>query len=45
MIPFDQDVSDSGITGAPVDEGHSAAIREVARLAISLESGFQPEKS
>ena len=44
MIPFDQDVSDSGITGAPVDEGHSAAIREVARLVTSLESGFQPEK-
>jgi CO dehydrogenase maturation factor len=43
MIPFDKDVSDSGITGAPVDERHSAAIREVARLAALVESGFQPQ--
>jgi CO dehydrogenase maturation factor len=44
MIPFDQDVSDSGITGTPVDEGHSLAIREIARLAVLLESGFQLKK-
>lgn len=44
IIPFDQDVSDSGISGTPLDEGHSAAIHEIARLATSLESGFQPEK-
>ena len=44
MIPFDQGVSDNGITGVPVDEGRSAAIREVSRLAAFLESGSQPEK-
>jgi CO dehydrogenase maturation factor len=41
MIPFDQEVSDNGITGAPVDGEHSCAIREVARLAAALESGPQ----
>jgi CO dehydrogenase maturation factor len=45
MIPFDHQVSESGITGAPVDEEHSGAIREVARIATVLESGSQPEKS
>jgi CO dehydrogenase maturation factor len=44
MIPFDEGVSDNGITGAPVDEGHSAAIHEVSRLAALLEYGYQPEK-
>ena len=44
MIPFDQNVSDSGITGVPVDEGHSLAIREIARLTALLESGFQLKK-
>jgi CO dehydrogenase maturation factor len=44
MIPFDQLVSDSGITGAPVDEGHSPAMREVERLAGSLEAGFRPKE-
>jgi CO dehydrogenase maturation factor len=43
MIPFDQDVSDSGITGTPVDEGNSPAIREVSRLASVLEDFFQKE--
>ena len=43
MIPFDRDVSDSGITGTPVDAGNSPAIREVSRLADSLGSGFRPE--
>ena len=40
MIPFDQGVFDNGITGAPVDEEQSAAIREIARIAgnISTES-------
>ena len=37
MVPFDQDVSDSGITGAPVDGEHSAAVQEVTVLAGSLE--------
>jgi CO dehydrogenase maturation factor len=37
MIPYDQGVSDNGITGAAVDEEHSAAILAVARLADSLE--------
>jgi CO dehydrogenase maturation factor len=41
MIPYDQDVSDSGVTGSPFDEGHSAAIHEVARLVVLLESGSQ----
>lgn len=45
MIPFDQEVSDSGMTGAPLDESHSAAIREIARLGGSLESGLLPGKS
>ncbi|MFA5267012.1 MAG: AAA family ATPase [Methanoregula sp.] len=44
MIPFDQDVSDNGITGSPIDEGHSAAILAVAGLAASLESGNEPDK-
>jgi CO dehydrogenase maturation factor len=44
MIPFDQDVSDSGITGVPIDEEHSAAVHAVAVLAGSLESGSRPEK-
>jgi CO dehydrogenase maturation factor len=44
MIPFDQDVSDSGVTGSSVDEGHSAAIHEIARLAALLESGPQQKK-
>ena len=41
MIPYDQDVSDCGVTGSPVDERHSAAIHEVARLVVLLESGSQ----
>jgi CO dehydrogenase maturation factor len=44
MIPFDRAVSDNGITGAPVDEEHSAAILEAGRIAAFLESGSQPEK-
>jgi CO dehydrogenase maturation factor len=44
MIPFDQDVSESGITGTPVDEGHSLAICEIARLATLIESGFPLKK-
>jgi CO dehydrogenase nickel-insertion accessory protein CooC1 len=43
MIPFDREVSDSGITGIPVDEEKSAAIREVYRLADALGSGFRPD--
>ena len=38
MIPFDPEVSENGITGTPIDEKRSAAIREVARLAGLLES-------
>lgn len=41
MIPFDLEVSENGITGAPVDEERSCAICEVARLAAALESGPQ----
>jgi CO dehydrogenase nickel-insertion accessory protein CooC1 len=43
IIPFDQEISDSGITGEPVNEERSAAIREIARLATVLESGSLPE--
>jgi CO dehydrogenase maturation factor len=43
MIPFDPDVSESGITGTPVDERNSPAIREVYRLADLLGSGSRPE--
>ena len=45
MIPFDKEVSDNGITGAPVDEERSCAIREIARLAVALDSGPQPKKA
>ena len=45
MIPFDQDVSDNGISGMPIDEARSGAIREITRLAGSLESGSRLEKS
>jgi len=44
MIPFDQDIADNGISGSPINEEHSVAIREITRLASSLESGFQPVK-
>ena len=44
MIPFDQGVSDNGITGVPIDEHHSAAIQAVAQLADSLESDRRLEK-
>jgi CO dehydrogenase maturation factor len=44
MIPFDQSVSDSGITGGPVDEEHSLAICEIDRLAALPESGFPLKK-
>lgn len=40
MIPFDQQVYDNGIDGTPVDPDHSAAHREVARLAAALESAI-----
>lgn len=43
IIPFGQDISYNGITGAPIDEGHSAAIHAVLSLAASLESGDQPK--
>lgn len=39
LIPFDQGVFDNGIDGTPVDPGRSDAVREVARLAGTLESG------
>jgi CO dehydrogenase maturation factor len=42
MIPYDQDVSDNGISGSPIHEEHSAAIKEIARLTSSLESGSRP---
>jgi CO dehydrogenase maturation factor len=45
MIPFDQEVTDNGITGAPVNEAGSPALHEVARLAAVLESGFQVDKN
>jgi len=44
MVPFDQGVFDNGITGTPVDEKRSPAIREVGNLATLLESGHSPEK-
>jgi CO dehydrogenase maturation factor len=40
MIPYDPGVSENGITGAPVDEEHSAAIQAVALLAGSLGPGI-----
>jgi len=33
LIPFDQEVADSGITGALLDEKQSAALQEITRLA------------
>jgi CO dehydrogenase nickel-insertion accessory protein CooC1 len=36
LIPFDQEVADSGITGALPDEKQSAALREIARFAGDL---------
>ncbi len=45
MVPFDQGVFDNGVTGVPVDEGHSAAMHEVARLAGLLESGQRTEQT
>lgn len=39
MIPYDPGVFESGITGAPIDEHHSPAIREIARLAEALGAG------
>ncbi len=36
MIPYDQKVFDSGITGEPVDPDRSPAIREIDLLAASL---------
>lgn len=36
MIPFDQGVFENGISGTPVDEEQSAAIREIARIAGSI---------
>ena len=45
MIPFDQGVSDNGISGTPIDEARSAAIREVTGLAGSLESGSPAKKA
>ncbi len=44
MIPFDQQVSENGITNTPIDKERSAALREIARIAASLESGTSPEK-
>jgi CO dehydrogenase nickel-insertion accessory protein CooC1 len=43
MIPFDQGVSDNGVTGAPIDEGHSPAIRKIIRLADMVESSFRSD--
>jgi CO dehydrogenase maturation factor len=45
MIPFDQGISDNGITGVPVDEESSPAIREVIRLAGMFESSSRTERS
>jgi CO dehydrogenase maturation factor len=45
IIPFDQGIFDNGITGTPVDENRSPAIRAVGHLATSLESGIDPEKN
>lgn len=45
MIPFDQQVADNGITGAPVDESRSAAILEIARIAASLGNGPEPKRT
>jgi CO dehydrogenase maturation factor len=45
MIPFDQSVSDNGISGIPIDEANSAAIREVTCLIGSLESDSWREKA
>lgn len=39
LIPFDQGVFDNGISGDPVDEKRSPAMREVRNLATLLESG------
>jgi CO dehydrogenase maturation factor len=36
LIPFDQEVADSGITGAQPDEKHSAALQEITRFASVL---------
>jgi CO dehydrogenase maturation factor len=33
LVPFDQEVADSGITGALLNEKQSAALREIARFA------------
>jgi CO dehydrogenase maturation factor len=45
MIPFDQEVSESGITGAPLDKSRSSAISEINLLAAVLESGTRPGKT
>jgi CO dehydrogenase maturation factor len=42
MIPFDQTITDNGISGSPIDDEHSVAIREITRLASSLENGSLP---
>jgi CO dehydrogenase maturation factor len=39
IIPFDPQVAENGISGAPVNERDSPAILEVARLAGDLEAG------
>jgi CO dehydrogenase maturation factor len=43
LIPFDQGVSENGISGAPIDEEHSSAIHEIARLSCLLETGSRTE--
>jgi CO dehydrogenase maturation factor len=41
LIPFDQEVTDSGITGALLDEKQSAALQEITRLAGVLAADKQ----